>query len=94
MAEEPEAKQARVHRRVDARSKRTLERAAAYEETTVTRFVLRHAMAAAERVIKAREQFVLPATDWAAFHDALLNPPAPNAVLRRAARRYRERVSG
>ena len=69
-----------------------LERAAAYEEMTVSRFVLTNAVAAAERVIEARERVVLPATDWDAFHDALLNPPAPNAMLRRAARRYRERV--
>ena len=46
------------------------------------------------RIIEARERFVLPATDWDAFHEALLNPPAPNAALRRAARRYRERISG
>ena len=94
MAEAAESKHARVHLRLDTRSKRTLERAAAYEETTVSRFVLRNAVAAAERVIEARERIVLPATDWDAFHDALLNPPAPNAALRRAARRYRERVGG
>ena len=46
----------------DARSKRKLERAAAYEETTVSRFVLHNAVAAAERVIEARERIVLPAT--------------------------------
>ncbi len=94
MAEAAESKHARVHLRLDTRSKHTLERAAAYEETTVSRFVLRNAVAAAERVIEAHERIVLPATDWDAFHDALLNPPTPNAALRRAARRYRERVGG
>ena len=94
MAEVTDSKRARVHLRVDARSKRTLERATAYEETTVSRFVLRNAVAAAERVIEARERIVLPSTDWDAFHDALLRPPEPNAALRRAARRYRERVRG
>ena len=94
MAEAAESKRERVHLRVDARSKRTLERAAAYEDTTVSQFVARNAVAAAERVIEARERIVLPATDWDAFHDALLNPPAPNAALRRAARRYRERIRG
>ena len=92
MAGSAEAKHERVHLRLDARNKRKLERAAAYEEMTVSRFVLTNAVAAAERVIEARERVVLPATDWDAFHDALLNPPAPNAMLRRAARRYRERV--
>ena len=84
-------KHARVHLRLDGRSKRTLERAAAYEEMTVNRFVLSSAIAAAERVIESKERIVLPATDWDAFHDALLNPPEPNATLMAAARRYRER---
>lgn len=90
MAEAAEPKHARVHLRVDVRSKRALDRAAAYEETNVSRFVLRHAVAAAEWVIEAREQNILSATDWDAFHVALLNLPAPNAALRRASRRYRE----
>ncbi len=94
MAETAETKHQRVHLRLDARSKRKLERAAAYEETTVSRFMLRNAVAAAERVIEARERIVLPATDWDAFHDVLLDPPAPNAALRKAARRYRERIGG
>ena len=94
VAEAAEWKHERVHLRLDARSKRKLERAAAYEETTISRFVLSNAVAAAERVIDARERIVLPATDWDAFHEALLNPPAPNAALKRAARRYRERIGG
>lgn len=85
-------RRARVHLRMDGRAKRTLERAAAYEETTVSRFVLSSAMAAAERVIESREKIILPATDWDTFYDALLNPPEPNEALRAAARRYRERI--
>lgn len=94
VAEATELKHERVHLRLDARSKRKLERAAVYEEATISRFVLSHAVAAAERVIEARERIALPATDWDAFHEALLNPPTPNAALRRAARRYRERIGG
>ena len=56
MAEAVETKHERVHLRLDAKSKRKLERAAAYEETTVSRFVLRNAVAAAERMIEARER--------------------------------------
>lgn len=81
-----------MHLRLDAGSKHKLERAAAYEQTTVSRFVLNNAVAAAERVIETRERVVLPATDWDAFHDALLDPPDPNAALKRAAHRYRERI--
>ena len=64
------------------------------QETTASRIVLDNAVAAAEQVIEARERTVLPATDWDAFHDALLNPPPPNLALRRASRRYRERIGG
>lgn len=92
MPETSQTKHERIHLRIDARRKRKLERAAAYEQTTVSRFILHNALAAAEQVIDARVRTVLPATDWDAFHDALLNPPAPNAALRRAARRYRERI--
>ncbi len=92
MAETAGLKQQRMHLRLDAGSKHKLERAAAYEQTTVSRFVLNNAVAAAERVIETRERVVLPATDWDAFHDALLDPPDPNAALKRAAHRYRERI--
>ena len=87
-------KRERMHLRLDAKSKRKLERAAAYEETSVSHFVLVNAVAAAERVIEAQERIILSATDWDAFHDALHNPPEPNAALRKAARRFRARVGG
>ena len=90
--EAPRRTRARVHLRMNAVSKRTLERAAAYEGITVNRFVLSSAIAAAERVIESKEKVVLSATDWDTFHDALLNPPQPKAVLSAATRRYRERV--
>ena len=86
--------QERMHLRLDSGSKRKLERAAAYEQLSVSRFVINNAVAAAERIIEARERVVLPATDWQAFQKALLNPPPPNPALKRAARRYRERMSG
>jgi len=87
-------KRDRMHLRLDAKTKRKLERAAAYEETTVSDFVLVNAVAAAERVIESHESITLSAQDWDAFYDALVNPPEPNETLRNAARRYRERVGG
>ena len=80
-----------MHLRLDAKTKRTLERAAAYEETSVSDFVLANAMAAAERVIDSHEKITLSAQDWDAFYDALINPPEPNEKLKEAARHYRER---
>jgi uncharacterized protein (DUF1778 family) len=89
-----EVKRDRMHLRLDARAKRTLERAAAYEETSVSDFVLANAVAAAKRVIDSHEKITLSARDWDVFYDALANPPEPNEKLKEAARRYRERVGG
>jgi uncharacterized protein (DUF1778 family) len=84
----------RMHLRLDDRTKRTLERAAAYAETSVSKFVLTNAVDAAARVIKERERVTLSPIDWEAFYDALVDPPEPNDRLRAAARRYRERTGG
>jgi uncharacterized protein (DUF1778 family) len=92
MSQTAAVKRDRMHLRLDANTKRRLERAAAYEETTVTDFVLANAVAAAERVIESHEKITLSAKDWDVFHDALINPPKPNETLKEAARRYRERV--
>lgn len=94
MAHTAEAKRDRMHLRLDAKAKRKLERAAAYEETSITDFVLEKALAAAERVIDAHEKTALSAADWEMFYDALINPPEPNEKLKEAVRRYRERVGG
>ena len=50
MARSTEVKRDRLHLRLDAKAKRKLERAAAYEETSVSDFILANAVAAAERV--------------------------------------------
>jgi uncharacterized protein (DUF1778 family) len=84
-------KRDRMHLRLDAKTKRKLERAAAYEQTTVTKFVMTNAMAAAERIIDAHEKVTLSPADWDVFYNALLDPPEPNRKLKAAARRYRER---
>ena len=94
MSRTPQLKRDRMHLRLDARTKRKLERAAAYEETSVSDFVLANAVAAAERVIDSREKITLSAKDWDIFYDALVNPPEPNERLKKAARRYRERIGG
>jgi uncharacterized protein (DUF1778 family) len=91
MAQPKDAKRERMHLRLDAITKRKLERAAAFEETSVTEFVLANAVAAAERVNDMHEKVTLSAKDWDVFYDALLNPPEPNDRLKTAARRYRER---
>lgn len=92
--EATKAKRDRMHLRLDARTKRKLERAAAYEETSVTDFVLANALVAAERVIDSHERVALSTKDWEVFYDALIDPPESNECLKEAARRYRERMGG
>ena len=94
MARSTNVKRDRMHLRIDASTKRRLERAAAYAQISVTDFVVVNAVAAAERTIDAHEKIMLSPTDWDLFHDALIDPPEPNRKLKAAARRYRERFGG
>jgi uncharacterized protein (DUF1778 family) len=57
----------------------------------MTDFVLHSAEAAAERTIERRSMLILTARETEAFANAILNPPNPGAVLRRAAREYRQK---
>jgi uncharacterized protein (DUF1778 family) len=82
-----------MHLRLDAATKRKLERAASYEEKSVTDFVLVNAVAAADRIIEGREKVTLSDADWQAFHDALVDPPQPSERLKKAVRRYRQRMA-
>ena len=77
-----------MHFRLDAASKRKLERAAAYSNRSVTEFVLANAIEAAEKVIEDHETVVLSDRDRDVFFEAILNPPKPNKALRDAMRWY------
>lgn len=92
MAQTAEVKRDRMHLRLDVKTKRKLERAAAYEESTLSDFVLTKAIAAADKVIENHEKIALSENDWESFFDALISPPEPSKQLKAAARRYRERV--
>jgi uncharacterized protein (DUF1778 family) len=83
-------KSERVSLRIDAESKRALERAASYAGSSLSDFVITRALAAANEVIQARETVTLSGRDWEAFLDALVNPPEPSADLQRALRRHDE----
>ena len=80
----------RVSLRIDAESKRALERAASYAGSSLSDFVITQALAAANEVIQSREGVALTRRDWDAFLDALVNPPEPSAELERALRRHDE----
>jgi len=82
-------KRDRMHLRLDAASKRKLERAASYAQQSITDFVLSQALEAANQVLKSHEQHVLSTADWNTFCKALDKPPKPNKALKQGFRWYR-----
>ena len=93
-ARKPSAKVQRLEARLTREQKRIIERAAELRGTTVTDFVVVSAQQAATETIKDFEMLRLRDAAREVFVKALLNPPAPNATARAAARRYKERRMG
>lgn len=87
------SRQARLGVRVDGQVKALLQHAASLRGRSMTDFLVDSAVEAAERVIKDASVITLGMEDARRFADALLAPPAPNAALKSAARRYRELTS-
>lgn len=75
--------------RVDAKTKRLVERAAALERRSLTDFCLTALTQATRETIMRHETMELSQRDREAFFDALIDPPRPNARLRRAFRASR-----
>lgn len=84
---------ARLGFRVDAETKRSLERAAALERRSVTDFCLTALTEAMREAITRHESLVLSERDREVFFDALVHAPQPNARLKRAFRSAEERVA-
>ena len=80
----------RLEARMPAEVYGMLKRAAEIEGRSVSDFVVSAAREAAERTIEKASVLRLSAEDQRRFADAILHPPAPNAALRRAARRHRK----
>ena len=93
-AAERRARAFRLGFRVDAETKRLVERAAALERRSLTDFCLTALADATRETIARHESLVLSERDRAAFFDALVHAPRPNARLRRAFRSARERAAG
>ena len=84
---------ARLEARVSAAQKSLLQQAAALSgRTLLSEFVVASAQDAARRVIAEHESILLSREEQLAFVKALLNPPEPNARLKRAAKAYRQRT--
>jgi uncharacterized protein (DUF1778 family) len=87
-------KQERLEARIPKAQKRILEHAASLRGTSLSEFVLSSAQEAATQTIKDFEMLTLCGEAREVFVNALLNPPAPNETLRRAADRYKKHVEG
>ena len=84
---------ARLEARLTDHEKSLIERAAAYQGSTVAEFVVRALTAASESVIQNHEILQLNAVQSRAFVESLLKPREPNATLRKAARDHRRTVT-
>jgi uncharacterized protein (DUF1778 family) len=87
------AKVYRFDARLNGEQKLLIQRAADLEGRTMTDFVLHSAEAAAERTIEKRALLVLTLRETENFANAILNPPRPGPVLRKAAREYRAKTA-
>ena len=84
---------ARLEARISVEQKTVLQQATALSGRTLSEFVVANVQEAASRVIQQHETIHLSRTEQIAFVTALLNPPAPNARLRKAAAAYRKQMA-
>lgn len=83
MTDVGEGKSERVDLRMTPTAKRTLQRAAAVTNKTVSEFLLDSSLAAAFDTLADRRVFQLDEVQWAAFQAALDMPPRDNPRLRK-----------
>jgi uncharacterized protein (DUF1778 family) len=82
---------ARLGFRVDAETKKLVEKAASLERRSLTEFCLTALTEATRATITRHETMVLSEGDREVFFEALIHPPKPNPRLLRAFRQ--ERIS-
>jgi uncharacterized protein (DUF1778 family) len=83
---------ARLEARLSASVYALVKRAAELKGRSITDFVVSAAQDVAQRTIEEEGIIRLSAEDQVRFARALIKPPAPNAALKRAMRRYLENV--
>ncbi len=86
-------KEERLEARLTPAQKNLIARAAALRGSSVTEFVVASAQQAASETIKNFELLTLHDSARDAFVKAVLNPSAPNAAARSAARRYKKEMA-
>jgi len=79
---------ARIEARIAPEALATVKRAAELQGRSVSDFVVAAAQAEANRTIAETQIILLSMEDQQNLADAILNPPAPNDALRRAAKAY------
>jgi uncharacterized protein (DUF1778 family) len=84
----------RLEARITREAKELCLKAATLQGTTLTDFVVSSALEAAKRTVREHEVVELTLRDRIAFVEAILNPPVPNARLKKAAKRYAQTFSG
>jgi uncharacterized protein (DUF1778 family) len=81
---------ARLEARIPKAQKMLFERAAELKGQTLTDFLIDSLHNAAVKVVEEHSVMKLTLEDQRIFVEALMNPPAPNAALTKAAKRYRQ----
>lgn len=82
--EKRRTRSSRLGFRVDAETKRLVERAAALEKRSLTDFCLTALTQVTREIISRHESLSLSERDREVFFEALIHPPEPNERLRRA----------
>jgi len=84
----------RLEARVSPQTKALCQKAADIQGSTLTEFLVNSALEAAKHTVRENEFVELTRRDRIAFVEALLNAPAPNARLQKAAARHAQMFQG
>jgi uncharacterized protein (DUF1778 family) len=83
-------KKQRIDLRLNEDDKHMIEEAAAMTNQSISQFMVSTASERAAEVIDQHRRLLLNEESWNLVMDAIINPPAPNDRLKRAANRLQE----
>ncbi|TRL62662.1 DUF1778 domain-containing protein [Enterobacter hormaechei] len=83
-------KKQRIDLRLNEDDKHMIEEAATMTNQSISQFMVSTASERAAEVIDQHRRLLLNEESWNLVMDAIINPPAPNDRLKRAANRLRE----
>lgn len=92
MPQQP-ARTTRIEARIAPDALAAVKRAAEIQGRSISDFVVAAAQEAANRTIEQAHIIRLSLEDQRRFAEAILNPPAPNKALRRAAKAYKALIA-